>query len=79
MLQTFQGIIDAHGLCTLQQDEGALRLQVSETSQGVPFWAVLDHRAATRILRELLAGNRSRALRMLEERAVSLGSKRLHF
>jgi hypothetical protein len=79
MLQTFQGIIDARGLCTLQQDEGALRLQVSDASQGVPFWAVLDHRVASGILRELLAGNHSRALRLLEERAISLGSKRLNF
>jgi len=77
MLQAYEGIIDASGLCTLHQDGGSLRLPESNR-EGIPFWAVLDHRSAATILQEMIAGNRGRALRMLEECAHCIGSKSLH-
>ena len=79
MLQDFEGIIDASGLCTLHQDGGSLRLHVPESNrEHIPFWAALAHRFAAAILREMVAGNRGRALRMLEECAHCIGSKSLH-
>ena len=76
MLQAFEGIIDAGGLCSLRQDNGSdYRSNVSCSSERVQFWAVLDTQNATQILRELLAGNRRRALALLEETATTLGSK----
>ena len=76
MQQAFEGIIDASGLCSLRQDNrGDYRSNVSCSSMCVQFWAVLDTQCATQILRELLAGNRRRALALLEETATTLGSK----
>ena len=77
MLQSFEGIIDASGLRSLRQDDGFLHLHSHDEGTGgkVPFWAVLDTNDATTILRELLSGNRRQALKLLEESAITLGSK----
>lgn len=76
MIQAFEGIIDGSGLCTLHQDGGSLRLHSADAKgERIPFWAVMDHRCAATIVREIFSGNRARALRLLEESALSLGSK----
>ena len=77
MLRSFEGIIDASGLRSLRQDDGFLHLHAYDEGSGskVPFWAVLDTEDATVILRELLSGNRRQALKLLEESAITLGSK----
>lgn len=79
MLQAFAGIIDASGLRSLQQDNGRIQPDSNESgTASVPFWAILDTNDATRVLKELLSGNRRRALRLLEEASVSLGSNPRH-
>ena len=77
MLRSFEGIIDASGLRSLRQDDGFLHQHAYDegSSSKVPFWAVLDTQDATVILRELLSGNRRQALKLLEESAITLGSK----
>ena len=77
MLQSFEGIIDASGLRSLRQDDGFLHQHATDdgSNSKVPFWAVLDTQDATVILRELLSGNRLQALKLLEECAITLGSK----
>lgn len=75
MLQAFEGIIDASGLCSLQQDGTKAVSRPLCGGNQVPIWEVLDTSAATQVLRELIAGNRRRALTLLETAAVSLGSK----
>lgn len=75
MLQSFEGIIDATGLCSLRQDGGRAPFAVDANRDQVSFWAVVDTHSASQVLRELIAGNRRRALVMLEASAVSLGSK----
>ena len=77
MLRSFEGIIDASGLRSLRQDDGFLHQHSNDegSSSKVPFWAVLDTQDATVILRELLSGNRLQALKLLEESAITLGSK----
>lgn len=74
MVLDFEGIIDARGLQALQQCSDSLRLP-SRRGAAVRFWAALDHRLATQVLREMLAGDRGRALRLLEEFCVAIGSK----
>lgn len=75
MLKSFEGIIDNCGLRSFQQAGGSLRLPPLDGGQdAVPFWANLDERFATAVLKELVAGNRRRALSLLEENAVSLGT-----
>ena len=77
MLRSFEGIIDASGLRSLRQDDGFLHQHSNDegSSSKLPFWAVLDTQDATVILRELLSGNRLQALKLLEESAITLGSK----
>lgn len=75
MLQSFEGIIDATGLCSLRQDGSRAPFAVDAKRNQVPFWAVVDTLSASQVLRELIAGNRRRALAILEASAVSLGSK----
>ena len=77
MLRSFEGIIDASGLRSLRQDDGFLHQHSNDegSSSKLPFWAVLDTQDATVILRELLSGNRRQALKLLEECAITLGSK----
>lgn len=71
MLREFHGTINASGLCSLGQTVPTTQL----CANALPIWAVLDDCAATRVIRELVAGNRVRALRLLEEFAYSLGSE----
>lgn len=75
MLRSFEGVIDSQGLRSLRQDDGRCPIaEASSTNGQLPFWAILDTNDATRILRELLSGNRRQALLALEELAVTLGS-----
>ena len=75
MLREFQGIIDWNGLTRFDQRSEHLRVRGSELPpSAVPFWAVIEAQAATQILKELLLGHRQRALRLLEESAVSIGT-----
>jgi hypothetical protein len=79
MLRAFQGIIDANGLRSLRQDEGRfLAIEPSRQASSIPFWAILDTSDATRVIRELLSGNRRQALKLLEEVSISLGSNPRH-
>lgn len=77
MLIEFEGTIDAQGLRTFRRCS-ELKVPASrdqhEQRQSLTFWAVLESQAATSILGELFSGNRRRALRLLEEEAVSLGT-----
>lgn len=75
MLQAFEGIIDVTGLRSLRQDSNRRCVLSCNESDAVPFWAVLESKVATQIIREILSGNRLRALRLLESSAVSLGSE----
>lgn len=79
MLQAFAGIIDVNGLRSLRQDNGHTRPGSADSeATSIPFWAILDTNDATRVLKELLLGDRRRALRLLEEASVSLGSDPRH-
>lgn len=71
MLREFHGTINASGLCSLGQSVPAESLNAN----AFPIWAILDDCAATQVIRELVSGNRIRALRLLEEFALSLGSE----
>lgn len=76
MLYEFQGIIGRDGLRSFGQS-AATQDSLAQISNAtlVAFWAVVDSESATGILRELAYGSRRRALRLLEETAVSLGSR----
>ena len=79
MLKDFQGIIDSQGLRTFRQSASSItgEADIASTDARVPFWAVVEERAATGILREMMLGSRQRALRLLEEAAVSIGCEPL--
>lgn len=79
MLKDFQGIIDSQGLRTFRQSASSITGEAAVASTGarVPFWAVIEEHAATSILREMMLGSRQRALRLLEEAAISIGSEPL--
>ena len=75
MLREFQGIIDGNGLARF--DHGSVHSFLSgPTAQQrrYPFWAIVDSQIASEILKELMFGSRQRALRMLEESAVCIGT-----
>lgn len=79
MLSEFRGIIDSEGLRSFRQccdaDGAPARADSTELPYPhVPFWAVVETATATCIIRELLTGSRKRALRMLEESALTIGS-----
>jgi len=75
MLQNFTGIIDATGLCSLQQEGGFFPyVRGSDQDKRIPVWVVIEQKSATRVIRELMQGNRRRALTLLEELAHSLGT-----
>ena len=77
MLREFEGIINSTGLCHFQQTSDLKEHQDSMVplEEHVVFWAVLEVQAASCIMRELMSGSRDRALKLLEETAVSLGSQ----
>lgn len=77
MLTEFEGTIDSQGLCMFRQCRQTRSLghpMVEQTSR-LPFWAVLEHDSALEVMRELKVGSRTRALRLLEELAFSLGTQ----
>lgn len=78
MLTEFEGTIDAQGLRTFKRCSGnKLRLvrrkSPSQSSNCVTFWAVVESQSAVRISDELNFGSTARAMRLLEELALSLG------
>ena len=77
MLIEFKGAINSNGLCSFQQVcNDAERFDAPEAGQEqIQFWAVLEAEAATRVLRELIRGSRIRAMQLLDELAVSMGSQ----
>jgi len=77
MLREFEGIINSTGLCHFQQTSDLKKRQdlLVSPEEHVVFWAVLEVQAASCIMRELISGSRDRALKLLEETAVSLGSQ----
>lgn len=80
MLTEYEGIIDAQGLRTFNKCTGGdMRLDrpgsKSSILEYIRFWAVIESQSAAWISEELDTGSRVRAMRMLEELAVSLGSK----
>ncbi len=77
MLIEFEGTIDAQGLRTFRKCselQAPASRDLRDEQLSLAFWAVLESQAATSILGELFSGNRHRALRLLEEEAVSLGT-----
>ncbi len=76
MLTEFEGTINARGLCSFRESRESRSLSDLPAKQSglVAFWAVLELTSAIDILNELKTGGRSRALRLLEEVAVSLGT-----
>ncbi len=78
MLKEFEGIIDSQGLCVFRQPSVDATLAEQYRTNDRPhvaFWAVLEMQAAANILQELTLGSRDRALRLLEELSVSLGTQ----
>ena len=73
MLQSFRGTIDAHGIRTLrlEKDEEFERRLDDSVAE---FWAVLNRRELPEIRRAFESGNRQLALRLLSDRATSMGS-----
>lgn len=80
MLIEYSGIIDSGGLRTFRRiSNPAMRSDAPEHRRfsSVGFWAVLDAETAEQILRVLQSGSRIRAMRLLEESAISIGSQSL--
>jgi len=74
MLREFEGMVGPDGLCLFRPrtDYGG-RVSLRPEWLRIPIWAVLDARTAQLILHEQLLGSPTRALRMLEENAISIG------
>jgi len=75
MLTEYEGTIDSTGICLFQQSPTTGDRLPKRTANLVPFWAILEADLASEIEREWRAGGRFRALQMLEELAVSLGTQ----
>jgi len=77
MLTEFEGTFNARGLCSFQESRDARSLPCQPAIQSglVAFWAVLELTSAIDVLNELRTGGRRRALRLLEELAVSVGTQ----
>ena len=77
MLTEFEGTFNARGLCSFRENSEARsrRCQPAMRLGLVSFWAVLEPKCAIEILDELRAGGHTRALRLLEEFAVSFGTQ----
>ena len=74
MLQSFVGIIDAHGLRTLnpESDHNLWPVPSYDPEAGT-IWAVLDSADLTSVREALRDGQKRRALQLLAEHARSLG------
>lgn len=75
MLTEFHGIADSNGLLDLRQfsSNRSLGEQRSESSR-LHFWAVIEDTVVPSIVAELTGGSRKRAMELLEECAVSIGT-----
>jgi len=73
MIQSFTGTFDAHGV-------RSLRIEADDTPRGLPsdasthFWAVLDSRDVPLIHRAIVAGDRKRALKLISDHSLSMGT-----
>ncbi len=74
MLQSFVGTYDQSGLRSLRLEEANSALPWTSPTGAAPFWAVLDSSDVPEICRAVCHGRRRRALRLLNERALTLGS-----
>ncbi len=73
MLQSFRGTIDVNGIRSLrlERDDDVMCPAESAVAE---FWVVLNHAELPTIRATIQAGDRIRAMSLLCERAVSLGS-----
>ena len=73
MLQSFRATVDRGGIRTLrlERDDDCLRPTNMATAE---IWVVLNDQELPVIRETIRSGNRIRALRLLSDRAVSLGS-----
>ncbi len=76
MLTEFEGIIDRVGLRTLREcDTNLAESGLDHQPDRIRIWAVLELESAQAVIKELRSGYRARAHRMLEELAVSFGTR----
>jgi len=73
MLQSLRGTIDANGIRSLRI-ETANEPPYHHGQSSAEFWAVLNDAELPIIRATIQAGDRWRAMKLLNERAVSLGS-----
>lgn len=73
MLQSFTGTVDRNGIRSLEveSDSGPRRIEDRDLAE---FWAVLDSADLESIQLAIHSGQRRHALRMVSERAQSMGS-----
>ena len=74
MLQSFRGTLDAHGIRSLRIETGDECWRGSNAQGRAEFWAVLNDSELPIIRANIQAGDRWRAMKLLNERAVCLGS-----
>ena len=73
MLEAFIGTYDKSGLRSLRPDGGVDPLRLAAEPNSVLFWAVLDWDELPVIRQAVIDGRRQSALRLLNERALTLG------
>jgi len=74
MLRSVIGTITSHGLRTLRlEDERAVQAPLKPGSRSVLIWAVLESADLSDVCQAVSAMQPSAALRLLNERAISLG------
>ena len=73
MLQSFRGTLDAHGIRSLRIETGD-ECSLGRGQGRAEFWAVLNDSELPIIRATIQAGDRWRAMKLLNERAFCLGS-----
>ena len=73
MLQAYRGTVDANGIRTLRI-EAEHETRCRRDRRTTEFWAVMSAAELPLICATLQAGDRWRAMKLVSERAVSLGS-----
>ena len=73
MLQSFTGTFDAGGIRSFQLEQNHVP-DPEVPRAAVRFWAVLDSCDAPLIQRAISAGDRTRALRLISDHSLSMGT-----
>ena len=73
MLQYFIGTYDCGGLRSLRLEDAAISTTRSAARHAASFWAILDSAELPAIRRAVVGGQRQAALRLINERATTLG------